>query len=406
MIRLAALLAAFGLTLVLAGSSPAAPPIESPGPDRILVMVQMPPAHYRPNSQYSDAYGDGLSQSARHRIVSRLARANALSLVDNWPMPLLGVDCFMLKVPAGRSAAVVAQALSRQPGVAWSQPLNLYHTEAATGALPAAPTRPAPPTRQWRLGDLRVAATGRGVRVAVIDSMIEVGHPQLRGQVALARNFVSDRPAAPERHGTAVAGVIAARAEEGAGITGVAPGSRLLALRACWQQGAAAAACDSISLARALEFAIAHQAEVINLSLAGPPDLLLGKLIEVAEKRHITVVAAYDPALPEGGFPASQPGVIAVADQSRGHPPAGVFAAPGHEVLTTALGGGWGLFNGSSFAAAHVSGLVALMDERRSGGALKLITNPGGAIEPCASLSRVQPSLRQCGRQTVASSHP
>lgn len=404
MIRFPALLAAFGLALALIGSATAAP-AEGPARERVLVMVQLPPAHYRPNSQYSDAYGDGLLQSARQRIVSRLARANALSLVDNWPMPLLGVDCFVLVVPAGRSASVVAQELSHQPGVAWSQPLNLYRTDAATSALPAEPTRAAPPARQWRLGDLRIAATGRGVRVAIIDSMVEVGHPRLQGQVAMVRNFVSDRPAAPEQHGTAVAGVIAARAEQGAGITGVAPGSRLLALRACWQQGATAAACDSLSLARALEFAIEHQAEVINLSLAGPPDLLLGKLIDVAQARRIAVIAAYDPTLPRGGFPASHAGVIAVADQSRGRPPAGVFAAPGHEVLTTAPGGGWGLFNGSSFAAAHVSGLVALLDERRSGGALRLITDPGGAIEPCASLSRIQPSLRQCARQTVASSH-
>lgn len=400
-------LAVFGLALAMLAAPAAAAPADGAGGEKVLVMLALPPPHYRPNAEYSDAYGDGVSQAARQRVVARLARDNALSVVDNWPMPVLGVDCFVLTVPAGRSAEAVARALSHQPGVAWSQPLNIYRTEGETPALQKARAPPTP--RQWRLGDLRISATGRGVRVAVIDSMVERNHPRLLGQVAVSRDFVPGRPVEAERHGTAVAGVIAASAEAGTGVTGVAPGSRLLALRACTQESAQApAACDSLSLARALDFAISHQAAVINLSLAGPPDLLLGKLIEVAERRHITVVAAYDPALPRGGFPASFPGVIAVADQSRGRPPAGVYAAPGREVLTTAPGGGWGLFNGSSFAAAHVSGLVALMDERRSG--VRLVTSPGGAIDACASLSRAQPAAcacsRSCGRQTVASSHP
>src|SRR5205085_1842712 len=131
-----------------------------------------------------------------------------------------------------------------------------------------------------------------------------------------------------------VAGVIAARADNGVGIVGVAPGARLMALRACWQTApdAQLTVCDTLSLARALVFAIDHRAQVLNLSLSGPPTPLLGKLIDVAMERGGVVVGAYDEALPAGGFPASHPGVIAVSD---GPAPAGVYLAPGRDVPTT-----------------------------------------------------------------------
>ena len=401
------LLAALGLLLALAAAGPTLPAAAAGEGERVLVMVSLPPPHYRPNAEYADAYGDSVAQAARARIVAQLARTNALTMVDSWPMPLIGVDCFVLAAPAGRSAEAVARRLSHQPGVAWSQPLNRFHTESAPRREGQARAPPSP--RQWRLGDLGVSATGRGVRVAVIDSMIDRAHPRLRTQVILGRDFVSGHPSQGEAHGTAVAGVIAASAKEGQGLAGVAPGARLMALRACWQQGSAlSATCDSLSLARALDFALSHQAAVINLSLAGPADQLLGALIDVAAKRGVSVVAAYDPDLPGGGFPASHPGVIAVDDAWRGRPPAGVYAAPGHEVLTTAPGGGWGLVNGSSFAAAHVSGLVALIDERRDGKSLRLVSSPGGAIDACASLSRTQPAAcacaNLCDRQALASS--
>jgi subtilisin family serine protease len=64
--------------------------------------------------------------------------------------------------------------------------------------------------------------------VAVVDSGVDAEHPDLAGQLALRRNFVDAVPDAAEAHGTAVAGIIAARADNGIGIAGVAPGAR------CW----------------------------------------------------------------------------------------------------------------------------------------------------------------------------
>jgi subtilisin family serine protease len=251
--------------------------------------------------------------------------------------------------------------------------------------------RAQPAAQEWRLADLHTVATGRGVKVAVIDSMVDAAQPDLAGQIQTLQDFVPDHPRAPEQHGTGVAGIIAAVADNHIGIAGVAPNARLMALRACWQEGSAGAVCDTLSLAKALYFAIGHNAQVINLSLSGPPDPLLGRLIDMAVARGAVVVGALDPKAPDGGFPASHPGVVAVSDDPA-TPIAGALVAPGREAPTTQPGGRFAFVSGSSYAAAHVSGLYALMREhsRESPGPVTLVTlKPGGGpIDTCASLLR------------------
>jgi hypothetical protein len=401
-------LAAAGLAR--ATPDPGARAVDDPR-QQILVMLRLPPPHLQPNTDYAGSYGDGIGSAARRRVAARLARAHGLTLVDSWPMPLVGVDCFVLTVPVGRSPAQLATALSADPAVAWSEPMNLFAAQgAASHNDPLYLTQPA--AREWRLADLHKVATGRNVRVAVVDSRVEANHPDLAGQVAVSENFVSDRSTAPEQHGTAVAGVIAAKADNGVGIAGIAPGARLLALRACWQQPGApgktsGTVCDSLSLAKALSFAITHSAQVINLSLSGPPDILLGKLVDAALSRHITVVGAFDRELPRGGFPASHAGVVSVAQEASGPLPPGVYAAPGRDVPTTVPGGHWALVSGASFAAAQVSGLIALARERgrSQSGSLTLVSvRPGGGeIDACATLARASATDdRACAHEDTA----
>ena len=118
----------------------------------------------------------------------------------------------------------------------------------------------------------------------------------------------------------------------------------------------------------------------------------------MAVSRGITVVGAVDPNMAGGGFPASHKGVVAVTVS--GTTSAGAFAAPGRDIPTTEPGGKWGLVNGSSYSAAHVSGLFALMRERGRGGrALTLVAangESGGAIDACATLSKAP-----CGGRPV-----
>jgi len=390
----------FGALLALAGTSFALadaatrPPQES---RQILVLLRLPSSHLRGGVDYGDAYDDAASHAARRRIAGKIARAHGLALAQDWPMPLIGVDCYVMTVPAGQTPKSAADAVSRDRVVEWAEPMSAYHGQAATSA-PNDPLFEAQPAAHvWRLADLHQIRTGRGVSIAVIDSMIDAAHPDLAGQIQTRANFVQGRSDAPESHGTGVAGVIAAVENNGLGIAGIAPGARLMALRACWQQGRADAAvpgttCDTLGLAEALHFAVTHNAQIINLSLSGPPDLLLGKLIDVALARGATVIAAADPNLPGGGFPASHLGVISVGVDGLAGPSEGRYTAPGRDVPTTQPGGQWTLVNGSSFAAAHVSGLFALLRERapnaRSDRALVTFRAGGGAIDACASLMR------------------
>jgi len=384
---------------------------------QILVLLHLPPPHYRPNGGYGGDYGNDPAHGARRRLAARIAHDHGLALVTDWPMPLLGLDCYVMAVPDGRSTEAVAALVSKDPGVDWAEPMHVYRTQgsapAAQGAVPARGGDPLfavqPAAAQWRLAELHQLFTGKGVTVAVIDSRIEVNHPDLAGQISLNADFATGGAAGGELHGTGVAGVIAAKAANGVGIVGVAPRARLMALRACWQlvaqpPAAAATVCDSLSLAKALHFAIEHNAQVINMSLSGPQDRLLGRLIEIALGRGEAVVGAFDRAVPGGGFPASWPGVIAVSDE--GTNAAGVYTAPGRDVMTTQPGGHWYLVNGGSYAAAHVSGLVALLREkRRADGPVTFVSARagGGAIDACATL--LGPSMRCDCKCALAAGH-
>ncbi|HEU4845797.1 MAG TPA: S8 family serine peptidase [Burkholderiaceae bacterium] len=419
-------------------ASPASPDVpvlsgDAAAPQRqLLVMLRLPPPHFRPDAGYGGRYLDDGGRSARHRIAEQLARLHGLKLVGDWPMPTLGVDCYVMESPSGSEPARIADLLSHDPRVEWAQPVAIY--SGMDGAAP--PLYPVQPSaRYWHVAELHRAATGRNVSVAVVDSGIDARHPDLDGQLALAENFVDGSAYAPESHGTAVAGIIAARGGR-QGILGVAPGARLMGLRACWQLAGQGARCSSFTLGKALNFAILHEARIINLSLSGPPDRLLDRLLDVALARGISVVGAIDPQGRAPAFPASHRGVVAVAQQGGAAPglqrpqeampsapglhgpqeampsapclhgpqaamPAaplpqgGAVLAPGQDVPASLAGGGWRFVSGNSYAAAHVTGMLALLAELRpgaDGAQLERLLVPGtgpnaATIDACATIA-------------------
>jgi subtilisin family serine protease len=389
-------LAALAFALIGASSfAPAAAENSAPtaAERQILVMLRLPPSHFQANGSYSGGYGDAMARSTRERVAKGIARKYGLTVVDDWPMPMIGVDCFVMAVPDGRTTSAAAEQVSHDSDVSWAEPMALYTSRGGAASGQSDPLFAAEPAAvQWHLADLHRVASGRGARVAVIDSGIDASHPDLAGQVAINKNFVSGQQLVPEQHGTAVAGIIAAKADNRIGIAGVAPGARLLGLRACWQgHGSPATVCDTLSLAKALYFAVENKADVVNMSLSGPDDRLLRTLVDVALSRGLTVVAAYDPARSGGGFPASVAGVIRVSDSLAAASRGNVYFAPGRDIPTTEPGGRWFLVNGSSFSAAHVSGLVALIRERGRASSPTLVAERrgGGQIDACASLMKV-----------------
>ncbi len=358
---------------------------------QVLVMLQLPKAHYRPDGSYAGTYGEGVGRQSRRHVAQALARTHGLEMLSEWAMPLAGVDCFVMRLPEGdpRSANESAQKVGEDHRVAWAQAVSLYEAQGLASVSQREPLYTAQPAaQQWQLAELHKLATGRGVRVAVVDSGVETRHPDLAGQIAFSENFVDDRPLQAEAHGTAVASIIAARADNGAGIVGVAPQARLLALRACWQAPRDQTLCTSLGLAKALHAAIQHGAHIINMSLGGPDDRLLALLLDQAQARGATIVAAQ--SMRGGPFPASHRGVLVVGSAPPG--PEGTLFAPGRDVPSAAPGGGWTVVTGSSFAAAHASGLLALVRELDAKAqpldVLKatLITDKG-RIDGCATLA-------------------
>lgn len=356
-------LALFGALPGFAAASPANSAEATAPPQQLLVMVALPVSHFRPGSAYGGGYGDTLARSAIQRTARAIARRHGLEVVESWPMPTLGISCIVMALPADRDAAAVLAVLQNDRDVIWAQPNNSFNSLGKSGA--ADPLYPAQPAAQrWNLTRLHTVATGRGASLAVIDSGIDSQHPDLATTSVRVRDFTASARHHADMHGTSVAGIIAARPGNGIGIAGIAPDVQILGMRACQERDdPRKATCDSLSLARALQFAIERNVAIVNLSLSGPHDLLMERLLMVALRQQMIIVAAYDSSRPSGGFPAGMRGIVAVSDLPA---PSDVILAPGQDIPTTRPGGLWHLVSGSSYAVAHVSGLAALLLEHRS----------------------------------------
>jgi hypothetical protein len=303
------------------------------------------------------------------RVLTQLAHDHRLKRVDGWPIQSLDVYCQVLEVPAEQDVDAVIAALSSDPRVDLVQRMNMFATQTTAYDDPYLELQTA--ALELEVEQAHRVATGRGVSIAIIDSAIDANHPDLRGRVRLARNLVASHPTGRdgEIHGTAVAGIIASAVNNHEGIVGVAPDVSIAALRACWSvtEDGVAAQCSSFSLAQALEVALDFAPNVINLSLSGPADPLLSRLLDVAIARGIVVVTAQpQTAASSVSFPSSHPQVLAAhssVEAVHSDSPY-VLPAPARDVLTTTPGARYAFLSGNSLAAAHTTGVVALLMER------------------------------------------
>jgi hypothetical protein len=356
-----------------------------------------PSAGATPRMEYRMA--PGYAGSRRTAVqADTLAKAHGLTEVSSWSIASLGWRCMLYRLQS-EDAAMVMAAVARDPRVRLVQPLQSFETYGRADYND--------PYVGLQSGFQRIHAAsahryteGRGVTVAVIDTGVDAAHPDLAGTLAAQRDFVPT-PAATggEKHGTEVAGVIAARARNGLGIVGVAPKAEVLALRACWppKDGTSPSRCNSFTLALALGAAIDAHADVINLSLGGPADPLLSLLVEQALRRGAIVVGAVPPDGRMTGFPIGVKGVWAVSESEADLPSATeALRAPGKDVLTLEPGGHYGFASGSSLAAAHVSGAAALLRsllpnaspaQLRERLARRTPGRQGTVIDVCAALS-------------------
>lgn len=403
------LLAAAAALLLGCASRP--PPTAHDGPMIVVAVVEGASTRGAAGAGARADYRRAGGYSGSDRALDTLAalRAeNGLAEVDAWTIPTLNWRCALLRLEGGTDRAALLERLARDPRVALAQPLNEFETQAAPAGYNDPYVALQTGFSAIDAAGAQRASRGDGVTVAVIDTALDVRHPDLQGRTAASRDFAGREAEPAERHGTEVAGIIAAAANNGIGIVGVAPGVRVLPLRACWGGGPGQPArCNSFTLARALAAALAEGPDVINLSLAGPRDPLLEKLLAQALARGTVVVGAVPPGGGRESFPSALAGVLAVAAEDAPAMP-GVLAAPGRRVLTLAPGGGYEYASGSSMAAAHVSGVVALLralDRRLDGPALQPLLAPrsgtlpaaGGSATPvvdaCVALQRLRPQL-------------
>lgn len=265
--------------------------------------------------------------------------------------------------------AAVVRSLEGERLVASAQPNYLFalqEDQATPGGDPA----------QYSLAKLHLPqahalAKGANVLVAVIDSGVDANHPDLAGSVAETFDAISVA-GMPHKHGTAIAGLIAAHGK----LLGAAPSARILAVRA-FDPREAGAEGTTFNILKGIDWAASRGANVINMSFAGPPDPAIRRSLEAARRKGIVLVAAAGNAGANSPplYPAADPNVIAVtatdADDklfeqaSRGRHIA--LAAPGAQVLVAIPDNGYEMSSGTSYSAAEVSGIVALMLQRKPG---------------------------------------
>ena len=310
----------------------------------------------------------GLPSNLSRQAVDELARRHGLAHVESQSIGLLGTTFHRWRITDRRPVADVIRAIEAEGGVSRAQPNYRYTLQQAqTAAIELEALQYA--LAKLRLPQAHRVATGEKVLVAVIDTRIDAAHPEIAGLVAGSFD-ATNAAGPPHRHGTAMAGAIVAHAR----LRGVAPAARVLAIHAFDASGTATDG-TTLTILRGIDWAVARGARVINMSFAGPNDPGLARGLAAARQKGVVLVAAAGNAGPKSPplFPAADPNVIAVtatnADDkllpaaNRGRHIA--VAAPGVDIVGPAPGGTYQLSTGTSVAAAHVSGVVALLLGRK-----------------------------------------
>jgi hypothetical protein len=325
--------------------------------------------------------------------IDALQRRYRLERLESQTMALAGTTYYRWRIPDRRSVAAVVRALEANNTIASAQPNYLFTLQQSaavpekiepTGvkADPNAVVMPPQATRalalgdpaqyalaKLRLGEAHALANGDNVLVAVIDSGVDLGHPELQGAVAGTFDTLKSPPK-PHMHGTAIAALIAGQGR----LKGTAPNARILAIRAFDPDGDSAAA-TTFNILKGIDWAVENRARIINMSFAGPADPAIQRAIEAAGKKGVVSIAAAGNAGPKSPplYPAAYPGVIAVAatdaddrifkGSNRGRHIA--VAAPGVDIFVAVPDGGYQLSSGTSYSAAEISGIAALMLQRK-----------------------------------------
>ncbi|MGH2829419.1 MAG: S8 family serine peptidase, partial [Actinomycetota bacterium] len=388
-------------------------------------------------------FAEGSSGRARRRALDASGARRSRTIP--------GASVEIVSIAAGSETAVL-ETLRRDPAVAAA---DLDWRRRAFDHVPG--------EVPWGVQTVRAPqvwsnVTGRGVTVAIVDSGVDLSHPDLVNSIATNTGETGTDESGRDRrtngidddsnqliddwrgwdfaagdaspldvvgHGTGVAGVVAA-AHDGLGLTGVAPGAKILPVRVLDDEGGG---FDSDIIA-GIVYAADQGARIINLSLGAPTysQAMRSAVDYAAAQGALVVAAAGNGATPSPvvAYPAGYQNVLSVGAINQSGAPAPFsltgkvdVAAPGQAVPVARLGGGTEMADGTSFAAPHVAGVVALLAERHplaTGRRLRQITagtatdvgTPGydvrtgaGIVNAEAAVGNTEPLMTLTGRPRV-----
>jgi hypothetical protein len=299
--------------------------------------------------------------------IDQLARRHGLARIASQNFALVGATIGLFRISNGRSVDTASREFAADPNVHSVQP-NFRHLLQQQKAALSEGDVAQYAVAKLRLPEAHTLSRGDNVIVAVIDSGIDTSHPELANSVIESFDALGGNEG-PHVHGTGVAGAIAAHGR----LIGSAPAAQILAIRA-FGKSSTGAQSNTYVVLKAMDYAAAHGARIINMSFAGPKDPLLERAIGALRGRDVVMVAAAGNAGAKSPplYPAANPNVIAVSAtdsqdrlfeaSNRGSYIA--LAAPGADIFLPAPDNKYQITSGTSFSAAYVSGLAALMLER------------------------------------------
>ncbi len=270
--------------------------------------------------------------------------------------------------------ATAMSLLSRAGEVAWVEDDFIIPIAGACFFVPKPRPRPRKQTVPWGITRVRApeawgSATGRGVRVAVLDTGIDMSHPDLKANIEGGFDCINETTDVVDDngHGTHVAGTIAAL-DNDFGVVGVAPEARLYAVKAFDSRGQGQVS----DIVQGMEWCMTNRMQIINMSF-GTPDsskALTMAIDKAAQAGAVMVAAAGNDGRRDSVlYPARDPNVIAVAASTRDDRIASfsnsgeqvAVAAPGEDIYSTYRDGGYKSLTGTSMACPHVTGVAALL---------------------------------------------
>jgi subtilisin family serine protease len=308
------------------------------------------------------------ASASQQAIIESFAQDHRLLRIDTHRLPAIDATIYRFRITDQRQVPAVMGIVQGDARVALVQP-NFFYTLKDS----ASPGTPAGDPMQYVVSKLHLPqahdlATGERVLVAVVDSAIDSTHPELKSVVAGRFDAFKGDPA-PHKHGTAMASAIAAHSR----LLGVAPAAHILAVRAFDDQAVGARATTTRIL-DGMQWIANSGARVVNMSFTGPEDSSMHDMVAALRRKGMVLVAAAgnDGPRAPSAYPAAYQEVIAVTATDSddkllnvaNHGDYVAVAAPGVDVFVAAPNGGYDFTTGTSVAAAHVSGLAALLIAR------------------------------------------